>query len=216
MANDILTLEEVAEYLRVSERTVYDWAQKGELPAGKLGNTWRFKRKEIERWVDRKLSGNRTLTDAHTIDLRNLLAPERVIFLKSTRKNDALLELIYTFAETPQIQDIEALRDAVFRREELMSTGIGQGIAIPHVRISSARDLVIAAGISREGIGDYASLDNLPVQIILMLAAAEDQHAYYLKALATLSGRLKDQGIREMVLQADSSGRVYSILAGEK
>ena len=51
-AHDILTLEEVAAYLRVSERTVYDWANKGEIPCGKLGTTWRFKRSEVERWVD--------------------------------------------------------------------------------------------------------------------------------------------------------------------
>ena len=57
--HDIMTVEEVAEYLRVSERTVYEWAQRGEIPAGKLGTTWRFKRREIERWVDRRLAGGR-------------------------------------------------------------------------------------------------------------------------------------------------------------
>jgi PTS system nitrogen regulatory IIA component len=214
MPNDILTLEEVAEYLRVSERTVYDWAQKGEIPAGKLGNTWRFKRNEIERWVDRKLSGGRPLKDSHTIDMTHLLAPERVLFLKSNSKNDVLLELIYSFSDSPQIKDINALKEAIFRREELMSTGIGQGIAIPHVRIPSARDLVIAVGISRKGIEDYASLDGLPVHIILMLAAAEDQHAYYLKALAALSTRLQEPGIKEMVLGADLPDRVYKIVTG--
>ncbi|MDR0513057.1 MAG: helix-turn-helix domain-containing protein, partial [Treponema sp.] len=46
--NDILTIDEVAKYLRVSERTVYDWAQKGEIPAGKIGTVWRFKRADLE------------------------------------------------------------------------------------------------------------------------------------------------------------------------
>ena len=49
---EILTIEEVARYLRVSERTVYDWAQKGKIPAGKLGFSWRFKRSDIQRWAD--------------------------------------------------------------------------------------------------------------------------------------------------------------------
>ena len=48
MEDDILTIEEVANYLRVSERTVYDWAQKGEIPSGKIGTVWRFKKSEIE------------------------------------------------------------------------------------------------------------------------------------------------------------------------
>ncbi len=216
MANDILTLEEVAEYLRVSERTVYDWAQKGEIPAGKLGNTWRFKRDDIERWVDRKLSGGKPLSDAHTINLKELLAPDRVLFLASNRKHDVLLELIYSFSTAPQVRDLDAVKEAIFRREELMSTGIGQGIAIPHVRIPSARDLTIAAGISREGIGDYQSLDGQPVHIILMLVAAEDQHAYYLKALAALSSKLKDTKTKELILKTDTTEEVYSILAIDK
>ena len=54
--HEIMTIEEVAEYLRVSERTVYDWAQKGDLPGGKLGTTWRFKREDVENWVDSRLS----------------------------------------------------------------------------------------------------------------------------------------------------------------
>ena len=47
MEDDILTIEEVAKYLRVSERTVYDWAQKGEIPSGKIGTVWRFKKSEV-------------------------------------------------------------------------------------------------------------------------------------------------------------------------
>ena len=56
VGDDILTIEEVAKYLRVSERTVYDWAQKGEIPAGKIGTVWRFKKSEIEKWVNERLS----------------------------------------------------------------------------------------------------------------------------------------------------------------
>ena len=56
MTDDILTIEEVSKYLRISDRTVYDWAQKGEIPAGKIGTVWRFKKSEIERWVNARLS----------------------------------------------------------------------------------------------------------------------------------------------------------------
>ena len=64
--HDILTIDEVADYLRVSERTIYDWANKGTIPCGKLGTTWRFKRTEVQRWVDEKLSGS-TGPDAQSI-----------------------------------------------------------------------------------------------------------------------------------------------------
>ena len=56
MTSEIMTIEDVAKFLKVSERTVYDWAQKGEIPCGKLGTSWRFKRDEIENWVSRKLT----------------------------------------------------------------------------------------------------------------------------------------------------------------
>ena len=58
MEDDILTIEEVAKYLRVSDRTVYDWAQKGEIPAGKIGTVWRFKKSEVENWVNARLSSD--------------------------------------------------------------------------------------------------------------------------------------------------------------
>jgi PTS system nitrogen regulatory IIA component len=216
MANEIMTLEEVAKYLRVSERTVYDWAQKGEIPAGKLGTAWRFRKKDIERWVDGKLSGKKLLSDSHQIRIKSLLNPERVCFLKSAAKREALLELAYLLAEAPQVEDRDRLVEAIFKREELMSTGIGQGIAIPHVRIPSVRDLCIAAGISKEGIGDYQALDDQPVHFVLMLAAGEDQHAYYLKALSSLSARLKDPKVKKRVISAETAEQAYSLLTAEE
>ena len=82
MPHEIMTIEEVAEYLRVSERTVYDWAQKGQLPGGKLGTTWRFKRTDIEHWVSSRLGAtppapaSQTTTDS----LKRILSPDRVVF----------------------------------------------------------------------------------------------------------------------------------------
>ena len=56
--HEIMTIEDVAKYLRVSERTIYDWAQKGILPGGKIGTTWRFKSADIQRWVNDKLNND--------------------------------------------------------------------------------------------------------------------------------------------------------------
>ena len=49
-----MTLQEVAEYLQIKERTIYDWAQKGQIPAFKLGNVWRFKREDIDLWIEER------------------------------------------------------------------------------------------------------------------------------------------------------------------
>ena len=73
MADDILTIEEVAKYLRVSERTVYDWAQKGEIPSGKIGTVWRFKKSEIEKWVNKRLSsGGKSNDSVIIVQVKNI------------------------------------------------------------------------------------------------------------------------------------------------
>ena len=80
MQDDILTIEEVASYLRVSDRTVYDWAQKGEIPAGKIGTVWRFKKSEVEKWVNERLSsGPSSKKVVEEVQMKNILSPDRVV-----------------------------------------------------------------------------------------------------------------------------------------
>ena len=74
MGDDILTIEEVAKYLRVSDRTVYDWAQKGEIPAGKIGTVWRFKKSEVENWVNARLSTPNLANKETQIQIKNILS----------------------------------------------------------------------------------------------------------------------------------------------
>ena len=85
---DILTIKDVAEHLQVSERTVSDWAQKGEIPCGKLGNSWRFKRIEVEHWLDKKLVGNKRESKILPIAIADVLTKERVLFLEASRKRE--------------------------------------------------------------------------------------------------------------------------------
>ena len=93
MDEDIITIEEVAKYLRVSDRTVYDWAQKGEIPAGKIGTVWRFKKSDIINWVNERLSSNDAKQKNEKIKIKNILSPNRVVFIQNTSKKDALTEL---------------------------------------------------------------------------------------------------------------------------
>ena len=163
MEDDILTIEEVAKYLRVSERTVYDWAQKGEIPSGKIGTVWRFKKSEIEKWVnDRLSSGSKPVTPGEQIQVKNILSPDRIIFLNHSTKHDALLELANNLSTAPQVKMSSELAVEILKREELMSTAIGRGIAIPHVRLSSVTDLVMSVGISKCDIIDFQTIDDVP------------------------------------------------------
>jgi len=104
MEDDILTIEEVAKYLRVSDRTVYDWAQKGEIPAGKIGTVWRFKKSELERWVNERLSSSSVKKSDSEVQIKNFLSPDRVIFVKNSSKRDAIIELADVLAVAPQVK----------------------------------------------------------------------------------------------------------------
>ena len=216
MEDDILTIEEVAKYLRVSERTVYDWAQKGEIPSGKIGTVWRFKKSEIEKWVnDRLSSSSKPVVPGDQIQIKNILSPDRIIFLNHSTKHDALLELANNLSTAPQVKMSSELSVEILKREELMSTAIGRGIAIPHVRLSSVTDLVISVGISKCDIIDFQPIDDVPVRLLFMIAAAYNQHAYYLQTLSFFSSRLKNKELREALLNIEDPLEAYKLLIAE-
>jgi PTS system nitrogen regulatory IIA component len=208
---ELMTLEEVAKYLRVSERTVYDWAQKGEIPAGKLGGSWRFKRDEVKKWVeDRLIPGSAKAINS--IDLDSVLSPGRITIMSAKDKVEALNVLIDLLATAPEVKSRDELADAIFRREKLMSTGIGLGIALPHVRLASVSNVVMAIGINRTDITDYQSLDGQPVRIICMIAAGKYQHTKYLKTLVAISPYLRTEKIRQALLNASDAQSVADLL----
>jgi PTS system nitrogen regulatory IIA component len=213
--DDILTLEEVAKYLRVSERTVYDWAQKGEIPAGKIGTVWRFKKSDIEKWVNDRLSVNRLTPQLNSVPVDTIISPERILFLEYSTKRDVLLALADNLANAPQVKNRQELAIEILKREELMSTAIGRGIAIPHIRLASVTDLVVSVGISRTDIVDFQPLDDEPVRLVFMIAAAYNQHAYYLQTLSFFSARLKNRELRNALLAAQSPQEVYTLFLGD-
>ncbi|VGO17302.1 PTS system fructose-specific EIIABC component [Pontiella desulfatans] len=213
--HEIMTIEEVAAYLRVSERTVYDWAQKGDLPGGKLGTTWRFKREDVENWVNSRISTKPASSIIGGVTSSATLTAERVVIIEETDKDTVLRQLVDLLAESPFVHNRAELLKGIFAREELMSTGIGFGIGVPHVRIDSVSDLVMAVAVCKRPISGYSSLDNEPVHIVCMLAARSDQHAKYIRTLSAVSSRLKDAATRERIIASDDPAFIHSQLISE-
>ena len=208
---EILTIDEVAKYLRVSERTVYDWAQKGEIPSGKIGTAWRFKKTDIEQWVNSRLSATQK-NGFSAIQVESIISPDRILYLNYSTKHDALTALAENLATAPQVKNRQELTEKIIQREDLMSTAIGRGIAIPHVRLSSVTDLVVAVGISKTDIIDFQTLDDEPVRLLLMIAAAYNQHPYYLQTLSYFSARLKNKELRSSLIVTQSAKEAYDLL----
>ena len=213
MASEILTIEEVARYLRVSERTVYEWAQKGEIPAGKIGTVWRFKKDDIESWVDERLASSKTsVPKQHKIVTENFLSPDRVVLLDYVSKHDVLVMMSEVLAKAPQVKNSAELLDAILKREALMSTAVGRGIAIPHVRLSSVTDLVMAVGISKRDSLDFDAVDGNPVRLVFMIAAANNQHDYYLQTISHFSAKLRNEELKSSLLNSTDPAEVYALL----
>ncbi|GHV74803.1 PTS fructose transporter subunit IIA [Spirochaetia bacterium] len=212
--NDILTIDEVANYLRVSERTVYDWAQKGEIPSGKIGTVWRFKKSAIEKWVNDRLSPHTMMSPTDAIAVETIISPDRILILNYSTKRDVLMALANNLAAAPQVKNRQELVTEILKREELMTTAMGRGIAIPHVRLASVTDLVVSLGVSQTDIMDFQALDDEPVRLVFMVAAAHNQHAYYLQTISFFSARLKNSALRKDLLNVKTPDEAYVLLIG--
>jgi PTS system nitrogen regulatory IIA component len=145
-------------------------------------------------------------------ELARILKPQRILFLESKTKKDALQTLAERLATAPQINDRDALIKGILYREGLMSTGIGMGIAVPHVRLASGTEPVMCVGICRNPISDYESLDSLPISLIFMIAAGQFQHAEYLRLLSSLSIKFKSEKLRNELISAPDTQTFYDIL----
>ncbi len=97
---------------------------------------------------------------------------------------------------------------AVRGREEIMSTGIGRGIAIPHARDLTVSNLRIAVCMMRQAM-EFNSIDGLPVRLVFMIAVPQSSNSDYMKILRSLSEFLRQEENRETLLNASSEGELY-------
>lgn len=145
--------------------------------------------------------------------LTDLLTPERIkIPLESTTKDDLLRELVALADDSARVQDREEVLRAVLDREEVLSTGIGHGVAIPHGKSAHVSGLVLVAGVAREGI-DFEALDGRPVHLFFLLVGPEEAAGQHVKALSRISRLLRRESFRLRLIAAGDANEFYSVLA---
>ncbi len=136
-----------------------------------------------------------------------------VVDLQATSKEPAIREIVQSLASAGRLADTDtdSVAKAILNREELGSTGIGQGVAVPHTRHPKAERLVGTVAISRKGV-DFAALDGDPVDIFFLLVSPPNQPGDHLRALENISRHLKDEKFVSFLRQAKTREDVIEIL----
>lgn len=135
--------------------------------------------------------------------------------LKGKNKDAILKEMVDLLHNTGAIENNEVTLKAIHEREEIMSTGIGHGLAIPHGKSSGVKELSAACGVIPEGV-DYNALDGQPVYLVIMLVGPEDGAAQHVKALARISRLLQHESFRQkLILARDAQAFMNAIIEEE-
>ena len=135
--------------------------------------------------------------------------------LEARKKHDALRELVELLHSAGKIGDPEAALSGLIEREKLTSTGIGSGIAIPHLLSPDADETVMAFGRKREGLR-FDAIDNQPVTLIFLILGPKHQEFAHLRLLSRLSRLLHDESFRAALLDAETPAEILQILRREE
>lgn len=144
-------------------------------------------------------------------DMANYTDVRYIKFLESKNKLAVIEELASLFDEGDVCTSTKMLIKALKEREQMMSTGIGFGIAIPHAKISQVKKLSFAVGVSKAGI-EFDSMDGKPVHLVILVAAGEDQHKQYLAVMSSIMSVLKDEATKEKIINSASAEEVLAIM----
>lgn len=146
--------------------------------------------------------------------LSDLLSPERVkVPLASQSKDDVVRELVQLALPSSSAASLERIVTAVRDREQISSTGIGHGIAIPHGRTSEVESIIVAAGVAPSPI-DFDALDGRPVSLFFLLIGPESAAGAHVRALGRISRILRNESVREDLSHASSAAAFMQRLAG--
>jgi len=147
--------------------------------------------------------------------IEDILAQDLVLSdLTARSKTDVLVELATAVARRHPELDRERLVQALEDRERLNSTALGEGVAIPHGKMSGIKRVFAAFARSRQGV-DFHSLDGEPTHLFFLLVAPEDSAGAHLKALARISRLLKDESFRTRLLQAPDAAALFETIRQE-
>ena len=147
--------------------------------------------------------------------IQDVLHKEAIIFeLKAIDKKGVLEELVEPVAQIAGVKHDYLVR-VLMERERLGSTGIGDGVGIPHGKLKDIDSLILGCGLSRKGV-DFEAMDGQPTHIFFLLVTPENSTGLHLKLLAQISRILKKEYFKQRLLNASDIDEIYSIIKEEE
>ena len=148
--------------------------------------------------------------------ITELLSPAAItVNMQATDKKSALVELTDAIVGVSEELDREQILKVLHERERLGSTGIGDGVAIPHGKLKNIDSLLLSFGCSKAGV-DFDSMDGKPAHLFFLLLAPEESVGVHLKTLARISKLLKNPGVRNSLLAATDTDELFRIISAEE
>lgn len=135
--------------------------------------------------------------------------------LEGNSKHDIIDAMITIVAKSPKVTDVEKVRTAIFEREKIMSTGVGNGFAIPHGKTDAVTDIVAAFAVTAEPI-DYESLDEKPVRLVFLLVGKDNLVGPHIKLLSRISRLMNKEEFRSRLLQVPTSREILELFRQEE
>lgn len=225
MNNEMMGLEELASYLQRDLREVTRLASRGYLPGHKVSGQWRFARAEINHWIETQMHAY-TEQELAALETRGDRGEEQEplltglfseatigVPLRATTRSSVLAELVSLAERSWQVYDPEAVLAAIRQREDLGSTALESGVAIPHPRRplpNALGDHVVAFGRTASGIPFGAARGGLTDLFFLVLCRDDRTH---LRVLARLSRLMLRPGFLDELRAAESPAEACTVLA---
>jgi len=145
------------------------------------------------------------------MELKGLLTSDQIIYgLRGHTRNEIINELLKALAKCGKVNDRQLALKNVLEREDLLSTGMEKGLAIPHAKTDAVDGLVVAFGLHKQGV-DFNSLDGQAAHFIFLVLSPHDTSGPHIKALAQISRKLKTEQVRDLLKKADSTEDIEKI-----
>ncbi len=146
-----------------------------------------------------------------TTAVSELLTPAAIrVALPGQTKEEVIAALLDVLQGHPAIEDLDAVRQAIWAREEIMSTGVGKGLGLPHAKTPAVRRAVAAFAVTKQPV-DFGAIDDQPVRLLFLLVGTEEAKSEHIRILSRVSRLMNREALRQRLLEASTPEAVVAL-----